>query len=155
MDGASPTSDLIASMRALADALDRHDAQTARANGLGRNDALALRYLCERGPAAPGTIQDWLGLTSGTVTALVDRLARAGMVKRQPHPDDRRALIVTATHIGKSAHADAHSRLDQIAGKLAARLPQERRAAITRQLCDLARMVDWASSEAAEKERAA
>jgi hypothetical protein len=35
-----------------------------------------------------------LGLTSGAVTTLIDRLARAGWVERTPNPPDRRSVLV-------------------------------------------------------------
>src|SRR5699024_9670392 len=38
-----------------------------------------------------------LGLASPSVTALVDRLVKSGHVRREPHPDDRRATIVVPT----------------------------------------------------------
>ena len=38
-----------------------------------------------------------LTLTSGSVTALVDRLERLGWASRDRHPEDRRKVIVTPT----------------------------------------------------------
>lgn len=38
-----------------------------------------------------------LGLTTGTVTSLLDRLERRGLVARWPDPDDRRGVIVSPT----------------------------------------------------------
>jgi DNA-binding MarR family transcriptional regulator len=41
-----------------------------------------------------------LGLDPSQVVALVDELAQAGLVERQPAPTDRRANLVTATEAG-------------------------------------------------------
>ena len=41
-----------------------------------------------------------LGLDPSQVVALVDELAQAGLVERQPAPTDRRAKLVTATDAG-------------------------------------------------------
>ena len=41
-----------------------------------------------------------LGLDPSQVVALVDELAQAGLVRRQPAPTDRRAKLVTATDAG-------------------------------------------------------
>jgi DNA-binding MarR family transcriptional regulator len=41
-------------------------------------------------PATPGELQRALTLTSGAVTGVIDRLARAGHVRREADPDDRR-----------------------------------------------------------------
>ncbi|MHA2028080.1 MAG: MarR family winged helix-turn-helix transcriptional regulator [Candidatus Kariarchaeaceae archaeon] len=40
--------------------------------------------------------------TKSTMTALVDNLEKKGLVKRQPHPKDRRSLIVKLTDLGTS-----------------------------------------------------
>ena len=42
-----------------------------------------------------------LGVTSGTVTALVDGLEREALVVRVPHPTDRRAIILELTEKGR------------------------------------------------------
>ena len=36
-------------------------------------------------------------LTSGSITSLLDTLERRGFVRREPHPDDRRKLLVNIT----------------------------------------------------------
>jgi DNA-binding MarR family transcriptional regulator len=38
-----------------------------------------------------------LGISSGSATGLVDRLESAGHVRRQPHPSDRRRLVIAPT----------------------------------------------------------
>jgi len=43
-------------------------------------------------PATPGTLRQVLNLTSGAVTGAVDRLVRAGHVRRQPDAHDRRQV---------------------------------------------------------------
>ncbi len=42
----------------------------------------------------PGELGDRLALTSGAVTALIDRLERHGWVERVPHATDRRSVVV-------------------------------------------------------------
>ena len=43
-------------------------------------------------PATPGTLRQMLNLTSGAVTGAVDRLVRAGHVRREPDAHDRRQI---------------------------------------------------------------
>jgi DNA-binding MarR family transcriptional regulator len=61
------------------------------------NDISALRYLLrarERGIAVgPKELGDYLGIQSSSITVLLDRLERAGHIRREPSPFDRRALI--------------------------------------------------------------
>ena len=40
---------------------------------------------------------DLTGLTAGAVTGLIDRLTKAGAVKRVPDPDDHRKVILVVT----------------------------------------------------------
>lgn len=67
----------------------------------GATDALALRYLRETSADGEGLrpteLAVRLGLSSASVTALVDRLVRSGAVRREPHPLDRRAVVLQPT----------------------------------------------------------
>src|ERR1700691_4728406 len=46
------------------------------------------------GPVTPGRLAECTGLTTGGVTVMLDRLEKAGMVKREPNPNDRRSVFV-------------------------------------------------------------
>lgn len=72
------------------DALCRHV-------GVSRSDYDALEALDEHGSLTPGELGTLLSLTSGSVTALIDRLEKLGWASRNRHPDDRRKIIVTLT----------------------------------------------------------
>lgn len=80
-------------VRALYEAMHRFDGRVADALGIHRSDLRCLNAL-ERGGLTAGEIGARLGLTSGSVTALVDRLVRAGLVERAPDPADRRRALV-------------------------------------------------------------
>lgn len=62
--------------------------------GLGVTDMKTLSILIQEGPMTAGEIGNRLGLTSGSVTTLIDRLAQQELVMRQPHTTDRRKVIV-------------------------------------------------------------
>jgi DNA-binding MarR family transcriptional regulator len=48
-------------------------------------------------PLPPKVIGERLLLTSRSITSLLDTLERRGFVRREPHPDDRRKLLVNIT----------------------------------------------------------
>jgi DNA-binding MarR family transcriptional regulator len=62
--------------------------------GLHVTDHECLDLLDWAGPLTAGEIGAHLGLSSGAVTNLVDRLEDAGWVRRERDPDDRRRVIV-------------------------------------------------------------
>jgi DNA-binding MarR family transcriptional regulator len=75
--------------------------RTRRSMGMGETDLLAVRTLLEAQQAGRTvTAKDLaqrLGISSASTTVLVDRLVRSGHARREPHPTDRRAVIVVAT----------------------------------------------------------
>lgn len=98
---ASPD-DLVAACRRLYTAIDRLDALAAVTAGVSRNDLRCLNMLADA-PAKPSVIAAELGLTTGSVTALIDRLERANLARRDRDPEDRRGVIVFPTdHLFKT-----------------------------------------------------
>lgn len=55
------------------------------------------------GPQIMSEVSQELGVTRRNVTALVDALEGEGLVKRTPHPTDRRATVLELTPAGKEA----------------------------------------------------
>jgi DNA-binding MarR family transcriptional regulator len=62
--------------------------------GLHTTDLEVLDLIFLRKQASAGELADATGLTSGAVTALIDRLVAAGYVERSEDPHDRRRVIV-------------------------------------------------------------
>jgi DNA-binding MarR family transcriptional regulator len=87
--------------------------------GIGPSEVVALGLLYQGGPHTPSDIGQRLNLTSGSVTALLDRLEGAAFVARTPNPDDRRSLLATLTPAGRHAMQWFWDQLDEmIAGAL-------------------------------------
>ncbi|KAA8880655.1 MarR family transcriptional regulator [Nocardia colli] len=80
-------------------AVDDFDREMARLLRVNETDLRCLEILVQDEPetATPGLLADRLGLTTGSVTAMLDRLERIGYVTRSPHPTDRRKVIIRAT----------------------------------------------------------
>jgi DNA-binding MarR family transcriptional regulator len=62
--------------------------------GLSESDIETLEALIEMGASTAGRLADITGLTSGSVTRVIDRLEQSGYVRRVPDPADRRRVIV-------------------------------------------------------------
>jgi DNA-binding MarR family transcriptional regulator len=67
-----------------------------------------------RQPLEPSVIAERVLITTGSMTSILDTLERRGLVRRMPHPDDRRKLLVDIT-------PDAQVILDQLLPSLHAR----------------------------------
>lgn len=84
---------LIESAREVHAALDRVDHVICDRLQIHRNDLRVLNQL-EQGPLSPKSIGERTGLTSGSVTALIQRLEAAGYVERAPSAKDRRSVDI-------------------------------------------------------------
>jgi DNA-binding MarR family transcriptional regulator len=68
--------------------------QVAQRLGLGASDGQFMHLLQVHGPLTPGQLAELSGLTTGTVTGVIDRLEGAGFVRRERDEADRRKVIV-------------------------------------------------------------
>ena len=74
-----------------------------RPHGLtfARYEALVLLSFSRSGALPLGKIGDRLQVHPTSVTSIVDRLERDGLVRRQPHPEDRRGVLAEITAEGR------------------------------------------------------
>ncbi len=84
----------IAEFQSATDALD--DA-VAELFGMNRTDQRCLGVLFMRGPMTAGQLADAAGLSAGAMTTVLDRLERAGAVRRMRDEHDRRRVLVEPT----------------------------------------------------------
>ena len=115
--------------RRLSAANTRYGAALARRLGFGFTEAVALQHLALAGTAgltARG-LGERLSVTSGAVTALADRLERAGHLERLPNRADRRSLVLRLTPSGlQEAARHASPLAEELYEAAAALAPQER-----------------------------
>ena len=90
--------------------LDRAMNETLADFKLDRGEWWLLGALRRSGPPyrqSPGKLAEDIGLSSGAMTNRLDRLEQAGLIRRLPDPDDRRALRVELTDEGWQAWQDS------------------------------------------------
>lgn len=75
-----------------------HNHAVAEAAGLHQTDQECLDLLDWAEPLTAGELARHLGLTSGAVTGLIDRLEAGGWVRRERDPSDRRRVYVHLSH---------------------------------------------------------
>lgn len=62
--------------------------------GLHTTDHKCLDILMRVGPVPAGYLAELTGLTTGAITGVIDRLEKAGLVRREKDPADRRRVLV-------------------------------------------------------------
>ena len=96
--------------------------------GMGETDLLALRYLLRAQATGervgPKDLSRTLGITTASTTSLIDRLVGSGHVRREPHPTDRRSLVIVPTAVTDSevraTLGEMHRRMLAVAEQLSA-----------------------------------
>ncbi len=67
--------------------------------GLNTTDFEGLDLIFYRGVATPSELSNYTGLSSGSTTAMIDRLEKSGLVQRQRNPHDRRGTHVVLNRV--------------------------------------------------------
>ena len=86
---------------------------------LSEGEVNALAALAE-GPRPPRALADATAQHPSTLTGVLDRLERRGLVARRPNPADRRSTLIEPTEAGRSAV----ERVGAAFAALEARLPR-------------------------------
>src|SRR3954470_17884447 len=115
----------------LARHLDRARRAVFTAHGMESWEFDVLTALRRAGPPyelSPGRLLRATLVTSGTMTNRIDRLESAGLVKRNPDPQDRRGVLVRLTDAGRARVDNAFDDLiDRERHLLASLTPDDRR----------------------------
>lgn len=103
---------------------------------MNATDVDALRFVIahERTgePVTPRDLAAYLDISTASTTKLLDRLGRSGHLRREPHPHDRRSVVVVPT---AHAHAQVRERLSRMHGRMLAvaeAVPEGSRADVAR-----------------------
>ncbi len=82
----------------------------------------ALMALWERNGQSGAELGERLRLDSATVTGIVDRLQRAAMITREPHPEDRRINRLMLTARGRELEAELTRVMEELNREILAAL---------------------------------
>lgn len=100
----TPGQTVWAALNALRDAEAHQRKQVSAMTGLSDNDQEALRLIVDAtlndDPLGPKDLARSLGLSSASVTVLMDRLEKRGLARRASNSADRRTLLVMPTDTG-------------------------------------------------------
>lgn len=137
--------------RALVALLDLDDAivdyriAVARHFDVAVADLNLLATLAGRGGrATPRELALVVRLSSGTLTSMLDRLERSGLMRRSPNPHDRRSVLIDSTEAGARAAAQLNRGLSDA---LAQCLRPAEQAAFGRTVTELTRCLAERTAE--------
>jgi DNA-binding MarR family transcriptional regulator len=97
-------------------------------SGLTTSRTHLLWQLGADGPSTQRSLANALGVSARNVTGLVDGLVSSGHVSREPHPTDRRAILVTPTAKGEAVIRSLIDGHEHLARQLFGHLPDEQLA---------------------------
>jgi len=103
-----PLADLALALVELYERLSSWEHAAVRGTGLTLPQMHCLEILGAAGPLRMKELAERLGVTTGTLTALADRLEQAGCVERAPDPEDRRAVRLGLTPAGQERFVEHH-----------------------------------------------
>ncbi|WP_454109545.1 MarR family winged helix-turn-helix transcriptional regulator [Leifsonia shinshuensis] len=124
--------------------------RTGAAMGIGENDFLALRLILDNAAEGRRTsakdVSAYVGVSSASTTALIDRLVRGGFIERRTNDADRRSVDLVPTRAALGDTGPLVIAQEQIAAK-AAELSEEDARTVTRFLTRMRETVDGISAE--------
>lgn len=99
-----------------------------------------LAALFGKGPQIMAELADRLDVSARNVTVLVDGMERDGMLKREPHPSDRRATVIALTRAGEALSRQILGTHEDAVGRVFGALDEE---AAENLLNELETMLAW------------
>jgi DNA-binding MarR family transcriptional regulator len=98
---------VMSALRRIIRAIDLHSRSLVHSYGLTGPQLVVLKELFSRSPSSVGELARAVNLSQATVTGILDRLERKGMVTRARSTDDRRKVLVAHTDAAREALSDA------------------------------------------------
>lgn len=128
--------ELMQALSQLRAAEDRLSEASSRYMKLGPTDMRAIHFLIvnqHKGTdVTAGAIASHLEISTASTTKLLDRLERAGHIHRQPHPGDRRSVVIRLEGATYTSAMDTVGRQQARRIKAAAMLTREEREVVVR-----------------------
>ncbi len=91
-----------------------------------RNQIKAIMIIGKNGEIIPTLLGKCLGLQKGSLTTLLDQLETIALIKRKPHPDDRRKTLISLTDLGSEYRELKINQFEVELSNLFGNLPEEK-----------------------------
>ncbi len=98
---------------------------------------LILAVLSEEDFLPPAEISDRIAMDGATLSGVLDRMAEAGLIKKEENPEDRRSIHVSLTVRAKKMREDLAEQRRMLNDEVTAKLSLEEKLLLKRMLRDL------------------
>jgi DNA-binding MarR family transcriptional regulator len=144
---------VILSLRRITRAVDVHSSFLQREHGLTGPQLTALRVVSRLQPVTAGDLARDANIGYATLTGILDRLEKHGLVLRTRRPEDRRTVIITMTDAGARLLATAPSLLQNSLRQELDRISATQRTTLLNALVHVAELMEADSSADPEGDR--
>lgn len=104
------------------DKISSWEHSVVRDSGLTPAQMHAVEVIGHAGQLRMKELAEQMGLTTGTITLMVDRLEKHGAATRKPHNKDRRSILVALTPKGEELFDEHHKLHEKLTSDLCADL---------------------------------
>ena len=103
--------EVLMALRCIMRATDLYSSHLARYHGLTAPQLIVLGEISRSGKITAGQLAENVNLSNATVTGILNRLSKHGLIERRRADEDKRSVLVKLTGLGKRALANAPSLL--------------------------------------------
>ncbi|MBW3567033.1 MAG: MarR family transcriptional regulator [Proteobacteria bacterium] len=133
---------ILGSLRRIIRAVDLYSRYLALRYSLTGPQLVCVRHLLRHGPMAPGTLARRISLSPATITGIIDRLEKRGLVTRERSTDDKRKVEIALTDDGRELAKQMPPPLHETFSRRLDALPLEEREEIDRVLAKIVDMME-------------
>jgi len=124
----SATAKLSHQLVELYERLSSWEQDVVKSSGLSTAQMHTIEIVGHGGDGAPLRMKELakkMGVTTGTLTVMIDRLEQQGVLKRTPHETDRRSYLIALTEKGQGLFSEHHQYHLRLTEEVTATLTQE------------------------------
>ena len=141
--------EILAAIRRIVRAVDLRSRALIRGHRISGPQLVTLREVARMGPVPVSALARAVSLSQPTVTGILNRLERAGLVRRERSTTDRRSVLCTITPQGGSVLGEAPSLLQDRFRDELSRLEEWERSQMLATLQRIASLMDADEIDAA------
>lgn len=111
--------------------LSSWEQDVVKSSGLSTPQMHTIEIVGHSGSLRMKDLAKKMGVTTGTLTVMIDRLEQQGLLKRTPHETDRRSFLIALTEKGQKLFVEHHQYHLHLTEEITATLSKEEQAQLS------------------------